>query len=57
MTHEERSVFLYRFIFKISNEETAKRLKLSIRRVRKVTSTVNPDLAKCQKEVLESFGV
>ena len=57
MTHEERSIFFYRYIFKLSNEESAKRLKLPVVLVRVKSSLINPELANCKKLVLEAFGI
>jgi len=57
MSHEERSIFLYRYILKLSNHETAKRLKMPIREVILLADLLKPELVNCKKTVFEAFGV
>jgi len=59
MTHEERSIFLYRFILKLTCPETGKRLKMPIRKVKLISDqfTKMLGLAEIKKYVLEASGV
>lgn len=59
MTHEERSIFLYRFILKLTCPETSKRLKMPIRKVKLISDqfTKMLGLAEIKKYVLEASGV
>jgi DNA-directed RNA polymerase specialized sigma24 family protein len=59
MTHEERSIFLYRFILKLTCTETGKRLKMPIRKVKLISDQFKKmlGLAEIKKYVLEASGV
>jgi len=59
MTHEERSIFLYRFILKLTCPETGKRLKMPIRKVKLISDQFKKmlGLAEIKKYVLEASGV
>jgi len=59
LTHKERSIFLYRLILKLSCEETAKRLKLPIKKVQDITNTFKYeiDLLPLRTNIFEAFEV
>jgi DNA-directed RNA polymerase specialized sigma24 family protein len=59
LNNEERSVFLYCLILKLSIEETAKRLKLPSTKTRKIIKTINFDIdcLPLKMEILEAFGI
>jgi DNA-directed RNA polymerase specialized sigma24 family protein len=59
MTHDERSIFLYRFILKLTCPETGKRLKMPIRKVKLISDQFKKmlGLAEIKKYVLEASGV
>jgi len=47
LTHVERSVFFYRLVFNLTNEETAHRLKVSNKKVKRIFKMLQE-----QKELL-----
>ena len=58
LSHEERSVFLYRNILKLSSEETARRLKLTNKQVQDITNTIKSeiDLLPLKVDILMAFS-
>jgi DNA-directed RNA polymerase specialized sigma24 family protein len=59
LTHEERSVFLYRFILKLPTEQIAKRLRLANKRVSAINKRIKDDIDFNIpiKRIMESFNV
>jgi DNA-directed RNA polymerase specialized sigma24 family protein len=48
LNNEERSVFFYRLVLKLPTEETAQRLKISVRKTKYITKILQE-----QKELIE----
>lgn len=48
LNNKERSVFLYRLVLKLPTEETAQRLKISVRKTKYITKILQE-----QKELIE----
>jgi len=59
LTDEERSVFLYRFILKLSHKETATHLNKPFNKVIYICKAiaVKRELDKFRKEVFEEFEI
>ena len=59
LTHEERSVFFYRIVLKLPTEETAKRLRLSIRKTIRISKALDDQkkLLSIKQDLMDSFGV
>lgn len=59
LTDKERSVFLYCFVLKLSQDETAKSLQLSIHKVNSIVKNINMeiDILPFKQEILEAFNI
>jgi hypothetical protein len=59
LTDEERSIFLYRFILKLSHQQIAVNLHKPLRRVVSICKIIATDreLLKFRKEIFEDFDL
>lgn len=60
ITDRQRSIFLYRFVFKLSNEETADNLGIEVKEVRSTYNAVRRSIELdnfYRKEIFEEFGI
>lgn len=59
LTDNEFRVFVYRFIFKLSHKEIAKRLKMSSKTIVKLVKEIQIDIdfALMRKKLFKEFGL
>lgn len=57
LTHEERSIFFYCFVLKLSGKETSTRLKMNFKKVGRINKMLQTqkELLLIKDDLLESF--
>jgi len=59
LSDRERTIFLYRIVLKVPSEETAKRLKISVREIKDTTRMLQEqaELLFIKADLLEAYNI
>ena len=59
LTHEERSIFFYCYVFNLPLKDTSFRLKMDIKKVRRIIKMLQDqkELLFIKDDLLEQFGI